>query len=137
MKNVILYCRVSTKEQKENGYSLTAQERRLTDYCKLTKTTVKKIFIEDHSAKSFDRPEFQKMFDFVKQNKNTIDEILFVKWDRFSRNVHQTYGMIVKFKKMGVVVNAVEQPIDVTIPENKIILAFYLTSPKIEMIKGQ
>ena len=35
MKNAILYCRVSTKEQKEKGYSLRDQELRLRDFCRI------------------------------------------------------------------------------------------------------
>jgi DNA invertase Pin-like site-specific DNA recombinase len=37
-KKAVLYCRVSSKEQEESGYSLDAQEKLLKDYA--VKTSV-------------------------------------------------------------------------------------------------
>ena len=132
MGNAVLYFRVSTKEQKETGYRLTDQANRLKAYCSIQKINILKIFIEEYSAKDFNRPEFRKMFDYVKLNKSNVDNILFVKWDRFSQNATESFEMINKFKKMGVTVNSVEQPIDLNIPENKIMLAFYLASREVD-----
>ena len=132
MKSAILYCRVSTKEQKEKGYSLRDQELRLKEFCRIKNINVIKVFIEDYSAKNFDRPEFIKLYNYIKSNKNKVDELLFIKWDRFSRNTSDSYSMINNFMKLGVIVNAVEQPIDLSIPESKIMLAFYLASPEVD-----
>jgi len=57
MKTAILYLRVSTDEQALRGYSLRAQQEMLTNYCKLHGISILKIFTEDHSAKSFKRPD--------------------------------------------------------------------------------
>lgn len=132
MKNVIIYTRVSTDEQADKGYSLLYQEERLRQYCSIQKINIVKHYKEDHSAKTFERPEFKKLKEFVLSNKQLIDGILFVKWDRFSRNTEESYRMIRYFSKMGIIVQAVEQPIDVSIPEQKILLAFYLAYPEIE-----
>ncbi len=40
--------------------------------------------------------------------------------------------MIAKLAKMGIEVNAIEQPLDLTVPENKMMLAFYLAAPEVE-----
>ena len=40
--------------------------------------------------------------------------------------------MIASLKKLGVEPQAVEQPLDMNVPENKMILAVYLTAPEIE-----
>ena len=60
------------------------------------------------------------------------DLLLYTKWDRFSRNATDAYAMIASLKKLGVEPQAVEQPLDMNVPENKMILAVYLTAPEIE-----
>lgn len=58
--------------------------------------------------------------------------LLFTKWDRFSRNAGDTYQTINQLRIFGVEPGAIEQPLDLTIPENKIMLAFYLAAPEVE-----
>ena len=53
------------------------------------------------------------------------DFLVFTKWDRFSRNAPDAYGMISTLNKLGIEPQAIEQPLDLNIPENKIMLAFY------------
>ena len=124
--------RVSTEDQKDFGYSLAAQEEMLRRWCVATNRQVIKVYVEDHSAKTLDRPQFKELMEFVRTHKDEIDEILFVKWDRFTRNTGDAYNMIKYFAKLGVTVNAVEQPINSNIPEQKILLAFYLAVPEVD-----
>src|SRR5690349_23403304 len=99
MNNAIIYTRVSTDEQADKGYSLRYQEERLKQYCDLRQINIVAHFKDDHSAKTFERPEFKKLMDYVGCNKNLVDKILFVKWDRFSRNTEESYRMIRYFLK--------------------------------------
>lgn len=132
MEKVIIYSRVSTQEQADKGYSLRDQLDRLEKYCTLKNYQIVKHYQEDHSAKTFDRPEFKKLLDFVKHNKRLVDRLLIMKWDRFSRNATDALNMLRTLDNLGVEVNAVEQPIDMSIPENKLLLSFFLVSPEIE-----
>jgi site-specific DNA recombinase len=52
----------------------------------------------------------------------------FTKWDRFSRNAGDAYQMINILRKVGVEPQAIEQPLDLSVPENKMMLAFYLAA---------
>ncbi|HDY69096.1 MAG TPA: recombinase family protein [Candidatus Scalindua sp.] len=131
-KKAILYCRVSTEEQADKGYSLRDQEERLKFYCENNKIDIICIYREDHSAKNFIRPEFRKIFEFLRNPKNKVDLLLFLKWDRFSRNAPEAYDMLKKLSKHGVTAKAIEQPIDLSVPENKFMLALYLTAPEVE-----
>ena len=130
-RRAILYVRVSTDEQ-VNGYSLTHQEERLRTYCELQGISIVTIYHEDHSAKTFDRPQFQKLLATLKKNRNLADLLLFLKWDRFSRNAGDAYGMISVLGKLGIEPQAIEQPLDLAVPENKMMLAFYLAAPEVE-----
>lgn len=131
-RKAILYIRVSTDEQAEKGNSLRHQEERLRQHCALNNIEVVGFYKEDHSAKTFERPEFKKLLDFLKRNKNVADTLLFLKWDRFSRNAPEAYAMIAKLQKYNVEPQAMEQPLDLSVPENKIMLAIYLTAPEVE-----
>lgn len=77
-KNAILYLRVSTDEQADKGYSLQYQEERLTRYCALHDIFIIAKFREDHSAKTFDRPEFKRMMKFCKKHHREVDILLFI-----------------------------------------------------------
>ncbi|MDN3586115.1 recombinase family protein [Pedobacter aquatilis] len=132
MKIADLYIRVSTDEQADKGYSQRDQEERLQKYCLAAHITVRKVIYEDHSAKTFQRPAWQKHLTMLRKQKNKTGLVLFTKSDRFSRNAPDAYNMISKLKSFSVESQAIEQPLDMSVPENKMMLAIYLTAPKIE-----
>ena len=132
MKNVILYVRVSTDEQAGRGYSLRDQEQKLLTYCQNNNFNVLHIFREDFSAKTFKRPEFRRLLEYCKKNKKDIHQMIFIKWDRFSRNTAESYQMIGVFNELSIQVNAIEQPLDLTVPEQGLMLAVYLSIPEVE-----
>ena len=132
MRKAILYTRVSTTEQKEQGFSLLDQETRLRQYCELQDIEVLAHFQDDHSAKTFDRPKFKQLLIFAKDNKQKIDYLLFLKWDRFSRNAGDSYAMIKKLDGYNIECQATEQLLDLNVPENKMMLAIYLSTGEVE-----
>lgn len=132
MKIADLYIRVSTDEQADKGYSQRSQEEVLQRYCQANDIAVRKVIFEDHSAKTFNRPEWAKLVTYLRGHKNASDLVLFTKWDRFSRNAPDAYQMISTLRKFGVEPQAIEQPLDMSVPENKMMLAIYLTAPEIE-----
>lgn len=127
-----LYIRVSTDEQAEKGYSQKHQDDRLRQYCDHQNIEIVGSYWEDYSGKTFDRPEFNKFMEHLKRHRNSADLLLFLKWDRFSRNVAESYVMISRLAKMGIEPQAIEQPLDMSIPESKIMLAIYLAAPEVE-----
>ena len=131
-KRAIIYSRVSTDEQADRGYSLRDQESRLREYCRRTGIEVVEHFQDDASAKTFDRPTFQKLLRFVQANRNAVDELLVVKWDRFSRDATGALGMMRTLEGLGVNVQAIEQPIDRHVPEQLMMLAIYVAAPEVE-----
>jgi len=132
MKTADLYIRVSTDEQADKGYSQRSQEDVLRRYCETANIKVRKVIYEDHSAKTFIRPEWTKLLTDLKKHKGKTELLLFTKWDRFSRNASDAYFMISVLKKLGIEPIAIEQPLDTSVPENKMMLAVYLTAPEIE-----
>ncbi len=131
MKKAVIMCRVSSDEQAK-GYSLDIQFEQLTKYCDRNNISVVKHYREDHSAKNFNRPQFQNFLQFVKKNKGEVNLLLITSWDRFSRNLTDSLVMLRALDKIGIQVQAIEQPIDMSIPENKAMLAIFLAIPEID-----
>lgn len=136
MKSAYLYVRVSTDEQKRKGYSLPEQEDRLIKYCEFNGIQVDGIYREDFSAKNFNRPEWKKLLSTIRRNASKKNgNILFVKWDRFSRNIEYAYEMIGILRKLNTMATAIDQPIDFDIPESAVMLAVYLSIPEAENVR--
>lgn len=131
MKNAVIMCRVSSDEQAK-GYSLDVQFEQLTKYCDRNNISIIKHYREDHSAKNFNRPEFQHFLQYIKKNKGEVNLLLITSWDRFSRNLTDSLVMLRTLNNYGVQVQAIEQPIDMSIPENKAMLAIFLAIPEID-----
>ena len=111
---VILYCRVSSDEQAD-GTSLDFQEKTLRSYCERMNYEVIHCCREDFSAKHHDfrRPQMQWLRDYCRKHKREVDMILFLRWDRFSRNTEFAHVFKRVFMdEMGIKFNAVENPID-------------------------
>jgi len=134
MKRACLYIRVSTDEQADKGFSQRDQAERLQNHCLKNDILVTRIIFEDYSAKTFNRPEWTKLLaDLKKSRGEDFDYIMFTKWDRFSRNTADAYQMIriltVDYQTQPI---AIEQPLDLSVPESKTILAVYLSMPEVE-----
>lgn len=133
MKSAYLYVRVSTDEQKKKGYSLPEQEDRLLRYCEQNDIEVKGIFREDYSAKTFNRPQWTNLLHILKSRyRKETESVLFIKWDRFSRNIEYAYQMIGILRGINVQAMAIDQPIDFSVPESTVMLAVYLSIPEAE-----
>jgi len=78
-KKAIIYTRVSTDEQKDRGFSLRDQESRLRDFCQREGTEIVAHYQDDHSAKNFDRPAFQKMLKDIRRRKVKADVFVCVR----------------------------------------------------------
>jgi site-specific DNA recombinase len=133
--NVIIYCRVSTDEQAQKGFSLDYQEQALINHCERMGYNLVKSYREDHSAKNFKRPEWSNLKTFAKANKKLIHKVLFVKWDRFSRNTEQALTVLREFDSMGIELNATEQYLEMSNSDNKMVLSIYLTAGEVERDK--
>jgi site-specific DNA recombinase len=123
--------RVSSDEQAK-GYSLDVQTEAIEGYCLRNGIEIVYTIREDHSAKSFERPEFNRFLSWLRGNRNQVDLLLFTSWDRFSRNALDAYRMIERLGRHGVEAQAIEQPIDFSVPENKMMLAMYLVMPEVD-----
>lgn len=87
MKRAAIYARVSTEQQAEKELSIPAQLQELKDYAADNDMEIVDVYADEGvSAKTDDRPEFQRMISEAKKEPRPFDVILFHKNDRFARN---------------------------------------------------
>jgi DNA invertase Pin-like site-specific DNA recombinase len=92
LKRAALYLRVSTEEQAMHGVSLVAQNERLVQYSDENGLTIVDTYVDEgiSARKRYTRrPAVLRLLEDVKQGK--IDVILFIKLDRWFRNVGDYY----------------------------------------------
>ena len=134
IRRAALYVRVSTDEQAERGYSLRDQEERLRTWCVREGVDVAEVYVEEGaSAKTFERRQWARLLTRIEAGRATdIDAVLVVKWDRFSRDATGALGMIRRLDARGVAVQAIEQPIDTSVPEQLLMQVLYVAAPEVE-----
>lgn len=81
----VIFCRVSSKEQEETGYSLPAQEKYLREYAAKQGFEVVKVFAVSESASGkVQRKIFNEMVDYIR--KNDVPIVIVETTDRLTRN---------------------------------------------------
>lgn len=107
----VIYCRVSTKEQAQN-LSLPTQLKACREYCERQGLEVASVF-EDagESAKTIDRPDFQRLLSYCRQNKGKIQFVVVYNVTRFSRSHHDHAVIRALLLKLGVSLRSVTEPI--------------------------
>jgi site-specific DNA recombinase len=117
---VVIYCRVSSKEQVE-GTSLDSQELACKEYASRHQLPVAKVFVErGESAKFADRTQLLEMLEYCGDRKNKIEQLLVWKVDRLARNVGDHFNIKASLLKLGVQVVSVTEPIDAK-PEGRLL----------------
>jgi DNA invertase Pin-like site-specific DNA recombinase len=110
IKNAVIYCRVSTKEQAEEGNSLNTQEKICREYAVKNGFTVSEVFVEQgESAKTSDRTELKKLFTYCSQKKNGIKAVIAYKIDRISRNTDDYSQIRILLKNYGVEIKSTSE----------------------------
>lgn len=120
IKNVAIYCRVSTEEQKKFGISVKDQKASLTRYCKQNNYKIYDYYIDEGVSAG----TISKRKEFVRLLKelDNIDLILFTKLDRFSRSVKDANDLLVILDEHSTSFKAIdEDDIDVSTADGRFI----------------
>jgi site-specific DNA recombinase len=118
MKKVVVYSRVSTEDQRVSGISLEEQVDRLRKYCQRNDFEIIAEYQDDVSAKSFNRPSFQRFIQDLKTKKIRPDAFVCVRLDRFSRNLMESLEMLRKFRELNIEFRTVEKDYTIRTPED-------------------
>lgn len=102
------YVRISTREQN------TARQDKLME-----DLGVERIFTDRMSGKNAERPELQKMMNFVREGDSVTVESI----SRFARNTRDLLDLTATLKDKGVQFISKKESIDTSTPQGKFILS--------------
>ena len=113
-KKCVIYCRVSSVKQADQGHGLDGQEQACRAWALREGYTVVKVFREmGVSGGIFDRPQLQLMFQYLRANKD-IELVLFEDVSRIARSMEVHIQIANFFIKSGIQYQTVSQPIEQT-----------------------
>lgn len=107
----VAYARVSSEEQKKEGFSIPAQLDLLNDFALKNNIEVVKVFAEAETAKDTGRHKFKEMLQFLKK-QNDVNTIIAEKTDRLYRNFNDYVALDVD--KTGYTVYLVKENVVLT-----------------------
>ena len=128
-----IYIRVSTAMQVD-GYSLEAQNDRLTKYAEFQGMEVVKVYCDaGKSGKNITgRPEFTQMLQDVADGKDDVNYILVFKLSRFGRNAADVLNSLQYIQDFGVNLICVEDGIDSSKDSGKLTITVLSAVAEIE-----
>ncbi|GKU76895.1 recombinase family protein [Paenibacillus sp. L3-i20] len=118
---VVIYVRVSTDMQAEEGYSLEGQIERCKAYCVSQGWEVIEVFVEEgESAKDLDRPELSRLMQAAEDG--LFDILLVYKLDRLTRSVRDLHAILDRFEKLGIKFRSATEVYDTTTAMGKLFI---------------
>ena len=110
VKEVAIYCRVSTEDQEREGTSLDTQRAACLEFCQKHNYTVTHQFIETASGLSLDRPKLDELRRLIRNGD--IAGVVIYCLDRLSRD--PTHGVILtqELEKHSITLEAVTEDVD-------------------------
>jgi DNA invertase Pin-like site-specific DNA recombinase len=85
--HVVLYARVSSKDQELEGFSIPAQLRLLRNYAESKGLSIAQEFTDVETAKASGRTNFTQMLAYLERHQAVCRTILVEKTDRLYRNI--------------------------------------------------
>jgi len=121
MQKGIIYYRVSTEDQAQNGVSLEQQKKACLEYALNHDIEIIKLFHDDGvSAKTVNRKGLQDMLAYCAKNYKNIDSVIVYKIDRLSRNVKDYATILMALEESKIKFISATETVDKT-PSGKLI----------------
>lgn len=120
-----IYLRVSTDEQRDNGFSIDHQLRNLQEYADKHEYDVIDVYNDaGYSGKDLMRPNMQRLLNDIKSNK--LDVLLAIKVDRLTRNGFDGYWLLNYCEEYKVKIELSLEPYDVSTANGEMIFGMNL-----------
>ena len=120
-----IYVRVSTDDQRDNGYSIDSQLRMIKEYCEKNDYSIVDVYNDaGHSGKDLMRPEMQRLLADIKSKK--IDKLIAIKVDRLTRNNYDGFWLLNYCEEHDVKIELILEPYDVSNANGEMIFGMNL-----------
>ena len=120
-----IYVRVSTGDQRDNGYSIDSQLRMIKEYCEKNEYDIVDVYNDaGHSGKDLMRPEMQRLLKDIKSKK--IDKLVAIKVDRLTHNNYDGFRLLNYCEEHDVKIELILEPYDVSTANGEMIFGMNL-----------
>ena len=120
-----IYVRVSTDDQRNNGYSIDLQLRMIKEYCEKNDYSIVDVYNDaGYSGKDLMRPEMQRLLADIKSKK--IDKLIAIKVDRLTRNNYDGFWLLNYCEEHDVKIELMLEPYDVSTANGEMIFGMNL-----------
>ena len=120
-----VYVRVSTDDQRDNGYSIDSQLRMIKEYCEKNDYNIVDVYNDaGHSGKDLMRPEMQRLLADIKAKK--FDKLIAIKVDRLTRNNYDGFWLLNYCEEHEVKIELILEPYDVSTANGEMIFGMNL-----------
>ena len=120
-----IYVRVSTDDQKDNGYSIDSQLRMIKEYCERNNYIIVSTYNDaGYSGKDLMRPEMQRLLQDIKFKK--IDKLVAIKVDRLTRNNFDGFWLLNYCEEHDVKIELILEPYDISTANGEMIFGMNL-----------
>ena len=120
-----IYVRVSTDDQRDNGYSIDSQLRMIKEYCEKNNYSIIDVYNDaGYSGKDLMRPEMQRLLADIKSKK--IDKLIAIKVDRLTRNNYDGFWLLNYCEEHDVKIELILEPYDVSTANGEMIFGMNL-----------
>ena len=118
-KLIAIYCRVSTDEQAEFGYSIDEQKRLLEEWCKANDYIIYKCYSDRGiSGKNIkDRPALKELLSDAKAGK--FDMVISWKINRVSRKLEDVLKIVSLLEKNNITFKSYSEPFETDTPAGR------------------
>lgn len=118
-KIIAIYCRVSTDEQAEFGYSIDEQKRLLEEWCKANDYIIYKCYSDRGiSGKNIkDRPALKELLSDAKEGK--FDMVISWKINRVSRKLEDVLKIVNILEKNNITFKSYSEPFETDTPAGR------------------
>ena len=121
----VVWTRVSTKHQEDNGGSLQSQREINERFAKERGYEIVRYFGGSHESAKTPGKMVQEMYAFVKRDRS-ISTILISEFDRFSRELWQATKMLEDMRRLGIIVIATKFGSDTRTKEGMLMAQYTL-----------
>lgn len=126
-----LYERVSTLEQALEGYSLGAQDDKLTKHAEYMGYEIFDKYVDDgYSGSSLNRPAIRRLIGDIENAR--VNTVLIYKLDRLSRRVKDVLELVELFESNNVTLYSLTENIDLSSPFGRAALKMAATFSELE-----
>jgi len=133
MQKALIYCRVSSERQKNEGHGLDSQEHRCREHASRKGYEIERVFPDSFSGGGdfMNRPEMSKLLGYLDKNPHTSYVVIFDDLKRFARDVVFHWKLRNEFDKRKAKIECLNHTFEDT-PEGKFIETILASQGQLE-----